>query len=474
MKKILIVAMITLLFAGNKLYSQELPSKILYSTYYGNTGTDDADVVAVDLVGNTYLGCHSSSTHLPGANGYPYTLSGGMDAFLIKLNKEGSEVGYLIKLGGSKWDAIQGLAADSLGNIYGVGTTYSSDFPINANAFQPNFGGKSDAFVVKISPEGKVIWSTFLGGKKDEDGRDIAIDRYGNVHIIGRTASKDFPISDEALQSKSAGGIDAFVATLDANGKMLTSTYLGGTGDDIGFSIELDSVGQLYIGGTTNSLDFPVKNAIQEQNRGGNDVFLAVIDPTRSFIDFASYLGGEGADQLYTIDINAFGDVFIMGVTNSSNFPTTEGTFQPDFGGMRDVFITRLNLQKKEVVFSTYLGGKKDDNPRNLVLNNKGHAFVVGNTASANFPVVKTQKADLLGSHDAFVTMLDLSGSFLHYSALFGGNGDDLFEGLAIGTDGSLTMSGASNSTDFPIKNPLQSTFLGGRFDMIVTRLSIN
>ncbi|WP_074410380.1 SBBP repeat-containing protein [Aquimarina megaterium] len=474
MKKLLIAIMIILTFVKDELYGQELSTTTLYSTYYGSNGTDDADVVAVDSEGNTYLGCHSSSADLPGANRYPYTLSGGMDAFVVKLNKKGTEVAYLTKLGGAKWDAIQGLISDSIGNIYAVGTTYSSDFPINPNGFQPNFGGKSDAFVVKINPKGEVVWSTFLGGSKDEDGRGIAIDQQGNVHVIGRTKSKDFPTSEGALQSKSAGGIDAFIATLDPNGKMLTSTYIGGSGDDIGFSIKLDSMGQLYIAGTTSSINFPVKNAIQSEKKGKDDAFLAVIDPTRSIINFASYLGGKETERLYSIDLDSSGNVFMMGFTNSVDYPTTTKAFQTDFGGVRDAFVTRLNLNKREIVYSTYLGGEKDDNPRNLVVNKQGYAFIVGNTASKNFPIVNSQERNLRGDDDAFIAMLDPSGSFLRYSTLIGGKGQDIFEGLAIGTDGSLTVSGASNSIDFPTVNPIQTTFLGGRFDMIVARLWVD
>lgn len=474
MKKLLITVIISLIFTKSDLYSQELSPSILYSTYYGNTGTDDADVVTVDAVGNTYLGCHSNSTDLLGSDKYPYSLSGGMDAFVIKLNNKGTKISYITKLGGAKWDAVQGLVSDSVGNIYAVGTTYSPDFPIKSNGVQPVFGGKSDAFVIKIDPEGKVIWSTFLGGNKDEDGRDIAIDQYGNVHIVGRTKSKDFPTTSEALQPKLKGGIDAFVVTLDSNGKMLMSTYLGGSSDDIGFSIDLDNTGQLYIAGTTNSLDFPIKNAIHKENNGENDTFFTVIDKTKSVINFSSYFGGKETDQLYSIDLDSSGDVFIMGVTNSSNYPTTINAFQTDFGGVRDVFITRLNLEKREVVYSTFLGGEKADNPRNLVVNEKGNAFIVGYTASKDFPIVHNQKGSLSGPDDAFITMLDSSGSFLHYSTLFGGEGRDFFEGLAIGADNSLTVSGGSDSLDFPIVNSLQDTFLGGRFDMIVTRLLID
>lgn len=474
MKKLIITLMTILIFNKSELYSQELQPSIVYSTYLGSFGTDDADVVAVDPVGNTYLGCHSNSVNLLNNDKHPYILIGGMDAFIVKLNSKGTEVNYLTHLGGTEWDAVQGIISDSFGNVYAVGTTYSSDFPINPDGYQSNFGGKSDAFVVKLNPEGKVVWSTFLGGNKDEDGRGIIMDKDGNIHIIGRTASNDFPTSDGALQPKSAGGIDAFITTLDSNGKMLTSTYLGGSGDDIGFAIALDSIGQLYVAGTTNSSNFPIKNAIQEENKGGNDAFLAVIDPTRSVIKFASYFGGGKSERLYNIDLNSSGDVFMMGFTNSSNYPTTGGAFQPNFGGVRDVFVTRINLQKRDVVYSTYLGGENNDGPRNLAVDEKDNAFIVGYTSSKNFPTINNQKTKLSGRDDAFVTILDSSGSFLHYSTLFGGEGRDFFEGIAIGVDGSLTVSGGSSSIDFPTVNAIQNTFVpGGRFDIVTARFSI-
>ncbi|WP_299103919.1 SBBP repeat-containing protein [uncultured Tenacibaculum sp.] len=471
MKKLLI-SIIVLLLIQNVLYSQEHIAKTLYASYYGNVGTDDADVVTVDPMGNIYLGCHSTSKNLPGTPNHSYKLKGGMDAFIIKLDNQGTKVDYLTHLGGGKWDAIQGIVSDSKGNIYAVGTTYSSDFPIKSNAFQSKFGGKSDAFVVKLNPKGKVVWSTFLGGKKDEDGRGIVIDKQNNIHVIGRTASKNFPTTNNAIQPESNGGIDAFVTSLDTNGNVLASTYLGGAGNDIGFAIKSDSIGQLYIGGTTNSINFPLKNPIQSRNKGEDDAFLAVIDPTKSVIKFASYFGGNKVERLYSVDLDASGNVFIMGFTNSSDYPTTDGAYQPKFAGERDVFVTKLNLEKRKMEYSTYIGGKKDDNPRNLAIDEKGNAFIIGYTGSNDFPIVNSQKTYIRGSKDAFMTKLDVKGAFLHDSRLFGGNGDDFFEGLAIGTNGTLTVSGGSNSTDFPLVNPLQNTFLGGRFDIIVARFS--
>lgn len=459
-----------LLFILFKIQGQELNPKITFSTYYGNIGIDDADVVAVDLLGNTYLGCHSNSQKLPGINKYPYTIRDGIDAFVVKLNNVEHDVGYITQMGGSKWEAVQGLISDSERNIYAVGTTFSSDFPADIDSFQPTFGGKKDAFVVKINPEGKIMWSTFLGGSNDEDGRYINIDQYGNVYVIGWTASKDFPTTNEALQSKSAGGIDAFISILNSDGEMLTSTYLGGSGDDVGFSIKLDSNDQIYIGGSTSSPDFPVKNAIQSKNKGENDAFLAIINKNRSAINFATYWGGEGNDQLKGIDFDALGNMFIMGFTHSLNFPITQNALQKKLNGGMDIFISKFNIQDSSIVYSTYLGGNKRDRPRNFATDLNGNAYIVGKTSSDNFPTTSYAHSKRNGDSNAFMTLLDKNGINLLYSTLYGGNGSDTFEGIAMGVDGSVTVSGLTSSTDFPLVNPIQNTFLGGRFDIIVTR----
>ena len=474
MNKLLIAVLTILIITHNDLYGQVSPPKILYSSYYGGPGADDADVVTVDLDGNLYLGCHANSEDLLGANDQEYNLRGGIDAFVVKLNEEGNEVSYLAHLGGVEWDAVQGLVSDTEGNLYAVGTTYSSDFPVSTHSLQPNFGGESDAFVVKLNSKGEVIWSTFLGGNKDEDGRGIIMDNQGNIHIVGRTESENFPVTEGVLQAELAGGIDAFITTLDTNGKMISSTYLGGTKDDIGFSIALDSDDALYVAGTTNSINFPMKNAIQDKNQGGNDIFLAMMDEAKTELSFSSYLGGKEDDKLYGVSLDSLGNTFIMGLTWSSDFPTTERAFQSNFGGARDAFVTKLNLKEGRVIYSTYLGGDEEDTPRNLVVNEKGNAYVVGITLSDNFPTTNLQKTQVSGRSDAFLTMLDPDGSRLQYSFLFGGDGDDVFEGVAIGVDGSITLSGGSNSTNFPLVKPLQSKFHGGKLDMIITRLLLD
>ncbi len=471
---LLIVLLLTTQVGADEKKEKETKEKpaVIFSTYYGGAGTDDCDAIAVDLVGNSYLGCHSNTLRLPGGSEQAYKFGGKMDAFVVKLNKQGNKVNYLTHLRGSKWEAVQGLATDSAGNLYAVGTTYSHDFPVSAGAFQTTFGGKSDAFVVKLNPDGKVAWSTFLGGSADEDGRDISIDQQGRVHIVGRTKSSNFPTKN-ALQIQSGGGIDVFFATLDADGKMIAASYLGGIGDDIGAAIKLDKTGRRYLSGTTDSSDFPVKNALQAKHQGDDDLFVAVINEAGSILEFASYLGGSGTDKGYDIGLMPSGDLLVMGGTKSENFPTTEGAFQKILSGESDIFVARVNLQEPHLVYSTFVGGEKGEEPKRLVVDHNGRGYVVGKTASHNFPTTNGLQIKLQGRADAFVTVLDPTGTSLAYSNLFGGGGLDVFEDVAIGADTTLTMSGLSNSTNFPLLNPLQSTFKGGRFDIIVTRITI-
>lgn len=467
------LTLLFLLFVFNKTLGQELNSKVTFSSYYGNIGVDDADVVTVDLEGNTYLGCHSNSNNLLGIDKYPYTLNDGIDAFVVKLNNLGNEVGYISQIGGSKWEAIQGLISDTEGNIYAVGTTFSSDFPAHEHSFQSTFGGNKDAFVIKIDPKGKIVWTTFLGGSDDEDGRYIDIDKNRNIYVVGWTKSKDFPTTNEALQSKHAGEKDAFITSFNENGKILTSTYLGGSYNDIGFSIKFDSDNNLYLGGTTSSLNFPIKNAIQNKIGGMNDSFIAIINKERTDIKFATYWGGERNDELKGIDLDPLGNINIMGFTYSSNFPITQDALQKKLNGGMDIFISKFNVKDSRVLYSTFLGGNKRDRPRNLATDRNGNIYVIGKTNSDNFPTTSNTKFKRNGDSDAFLTILDKNGLYLNYSTLYGGNGSETFEGIAIGVDGSVTVSGLTNSTDFPVVNPIQNKYNGGRFDIIVTRFKL-
>ena len=254
---------------------------------------------------------------------------------------------------------------DTSGNAYVTGYTDSTNFPTTTGAFQTTFSGSIDAFVTKLNSSGTgLLYSTYLGGSDFDFGYGIALDSSGNAHVAGETASTDFPTTAGAFQTTYAGGDrDAFVTELNATGtSLLYSTYLGGSGYDrsahLG-DIALDSFGNAYIVGDTDSSDFPTTaGAFQTTHGGGGrDAFVTKLNATGSSLTYSTYLGGSALDFGSGLAVDSSGNAYLTGATESFDFPTTAGAFQATLAGDGDAFITKLNSTGSGLLYSTYLGG---------------------------------------------------------------------------------------------------------------------
>ena len=240
-------------------------SALVYSTYLGGSGefnsAEFGEDIAVDSAGNAYATGNTFSDNFPVVNAIQSTFGGFTDAYVTKINAAGSAFVYSTYLGGSDSEIGEGINVDSAGNVYVTGDTTSTNFPL-ANAVQGTYGGGQDAFVSKLNAAGSAfVYSTYLGGSDQEDGESIAPDSAGNAYITGNTFSTNFPTAN-AIQPANGGTTitqDAFVTKLNATGSAFVySTYLGGTGGEIGFGIAVDSAGNAYIAGGTGSLtSFP-------------------------------------------------------------------------------------------------------------------------------------------------------------------------------------------------------------------------
>jgi hypothetical protein len=320
-------------------------SALVYSTYLGGSGGTDFGLgIAVGSSGNAFVAGWTNSTDFPTMNALQPTYGGGSDAFAAQLNPTGSALIYSTYLGGSEFDVGNAIAVDSLGNAYVTGGTTSTNFP-TMNALQPAYGGgDGDGFVAKISPSGSaLVYSTYLGGNgADNGGYGIAVDSTGNAYVAGITESTDFPTMNP-LQPTYGGGQDAFVAKLNPSGSAFVySTYLGGSKDDVGLGIAVDSLGNAYVTGYANSANFPTFNPLQPALAGLQDAFAAEINPTGSAFLYSTYLGGSGADDGAGIAVDSTGNVYIAGTTTSTNFPTVS-PLQPTYGGGNDdAFVTKI------------------------------------------------------------------------------------------------------------------------------------
>jgi hypothetical protein len=378
--------------------------------------------------------------------------------------------------GGSLGDYGYGIAVDNTGSIYVVGQASSSDFP-TANEFQGANTG-DNAFVAKFNATGnELIYSTYLGGSGGEKARAVSIDGAGNAYVTGSTFSLDFPTANafqSTFNTTGTGSNQAFLTKLNPAGNALVySTYLGGSGDlNSAVAISVDGTGSAYIAGSTNSRDFPVAGGVQTTLRGRLNAFVTKFSPIGSSLDYSTYLGGSAADQADAVAIDAAGNAYVTGNTNSANFPLANAyqTLNKAIAGgstNSTVFVSKINPAGSALLYSTYLGGSTSDVPSAIAVDTAGAAYVTGSTCSTDFPTVNAfqsaRNSLCAGGPNVFVTKLNPSGSGLVYSTYLGGTGGgngligDDANGIAIDSTGQAIVIGSTTSQDFPLAQPLQS-----------------
>jgi hypothetical protein len=330
-------------------------SALVYSTYLGRNGPEAGKAIAVDRQGRAY------ATGTTGA-GFPTTPGAfdpvcgpSQDAFVSKLNRAGRKLVYSTCLGGSKGELGNAIALDRSGSAYATGTTSSADFPTTAGAFdREHSGGLDDVYVAKVNPAGsKLTYSSFLGaGESSSEGQDgwgIAVDRAGSAYVTGDTNSDDFPTTAGAFDTSFNGFIDAFVTRLNPNGSGLVySTYLGGTGHEVGNAIALDQDGDAYLTGITGSAGFPTTPDAFDRSWDGWDAFVTRLSADGSTLAYSTFLGGHsvGGEEGTGIAADQAGNAYLAGGTASADFPTTPDAFDRSCGGCQDqlgdAFVTKL------------------------------------------------------------------------------------------------------------------------------------
>lgn len=379
---------------------------------------------------------------------------------------------YATYLGGGGGDYAYGVASDGGGNAYLTGYTLSADFP-TAGGQLPGAGG-FDVFVTKIGPAGAgLIYSTYLGGAGADVGLAIAVDGAGRAHVTGYTYSLDFP-AVAALQPARAGAADAFLARLDASGSALVySTYLGGPADDLGQAVVVDSSGSAYVTGQTQSSGFPLVSPLQGAFGGVRDAFVTKFSASGHALIYSTLLGGSQDDFGQGIGVDAVGNAYVGGYTFSPNFPTANALQPAGAADFRaDAFVSKLSPSGTALVYSTYLGGSRNEQAYGLAVEPGGAVTIAGYTHSTDFPTAAAlQPTYRDGGSDAFVSKLNPAGSALVYSTYLGGNGHDLVYGLAI-DGGGTHITGYTTSTDFPTTSQPQQATPGGGLDAFLTSLS--
>jgi uncharacterized protein (TIGR03437 family) len=320
-------------------------SALVYSTYLGGNGADGAEDVAVDSSGSAYVTGYTDSSNFPTGNPLQASYGGGSyDAFVAKLNAAGSALVYSTYLGGNGYEWGDGIAVDSSDNAYVAGFTDSSNFP-TANPLQASSRGGMDVFVTKLNAAGSaLVYSTYLGGSGGDWAYVIAVDSSGNGYVTGCTSSSNFPTANALQASYGGGDADVFVAKLNPAGSALVySTYLGGNGYDWVEGMAVDSSGNAYVVGRTDSSNFPTANALQASFGGVGDAFVTKLNAAGSALLYSTHLGGNGDDWGTGIAVDSSGNAYVTGATQSGNFPMA-AALQPGYGGgAYDAFIAKIS-----------------------------------------------------------------------------------------------------------------------------------
>lgn len=420
-------------------------------------------------------------------------LIGGFATEQKTMNELKYEITYGTFLGGSEFDQAREIILYPDGSVLVAGQSSSSNFPTTPGVFQPQYAGDDpalghggiyggDCFLTRLSPDGqRILLSTYFGGSKQERNvYGMAIDKQGNIVITSMTRSPDVPTTTGCFQPKYGGGpSDWFVAKLSSDCKRLVwCTYIGGSGDDSPRGgLTLDGQDNIYVVGTTASSNFPTTpGAFQRNLKGTNDAALVKVKTDGSGVVFSTLLGGSNSDgTMIGVRVNASGNVYLVGHTESADFPVTANAAQARLGGQSDCYFAEFSSAASRLAYSTYLGGSQNEFAEHQPwLAPDGTMLLTGSVSSPDFPSTKGVFQRLLkGTSDGFLTKLSADGRSFIFSTFVGGSGGDFFLMPTVDAQGNIFIVGQTGSQDFPVTaDSFQASYGGGQSDGVMAVFS--
>jgi hypothetical protein len=460
--------------------------------YMYGSGTDACVSIAHDSHGFIYLAGNTYSLDFQIAGDLFQAFDrGAQDAWFMKVNPaatSGEEViVYSTYFGGSAAENLTAMAVDANGIVYTTGSTGSSDFPTTPGAYRTSItAGTNHVFVSVFDPSqggaAGLIYSTELAGGKEDEAEAIAV-AGGKIYIAGRTVSTDFPTLG-AFQAKLIAGSDAFIAEFDpsqnGSASLVASTYLGGSGDDVGRAIAVDPQGLVYVAGLTFSGDMPVSsNAYQAEYAQDGEIFLTRLDLSSGTVVYSTYLGGSGIDDVKKMVLEPSGRVALTGYTLSPDFPVTQNAWQPMIGDggagvASNAFLTILDPAAQPgrgLVYSTYFGGSGGEVAYDLRRDNAGKYYLCGYTLSRNLAVTANalNRASASAGADGFLAIIDPAAPPLNsliYSTYITGPGVQVLNGIDVDASGNVYVGGTATGDLFP--NVVQKATPAGNSDVFL------
>ncbi len=389
----------------------------------GNTENEDYGYdIAVDSAGAAYVVGQVDKpdfcSFMGAVPGYDTTYNGGVDAFVMKIKPDGSGLEYCTFIGGTDWETAYSLELDQNNNVYLAGFTWSADFPATTGAYDESINGSRDIFVARLSADGTNLdYATYMGGTGQETATALALDSQNNAYVTGWTNSDDLPTPVPVIDDTYDGPFDAFLFKLNSDGSnMLYNTYLGGTDEDRGRDVLVDSQGNITIVGDTRSDDLSTTPGAYDTTFGGGtcffmncaDVFVIKLNPTATDLQYGTYIGGDSEDLSRAAAFHNNGGLFITGESiSATGFPTTPSGYDPTVNGEGDGYLVLLNSAGSDISYGTYLGSTDVDRGTDLWTDGQATVYLTGLTLSTDFPTIPgSYGIQHNGDYDIFVSKL--------------------------------------------------------------------
>ena len=471
-------------------YRHEYPlviDPLLASTFVGGGSKEEGKDIAIDNAGNIYVVGNSSSIDFTTTVGpYNKEADDSGDIVVLRFNPELSILEAATVIGGSGDDGASALVLAPSGGVYLVGQSRSDDYPTSPGAYNASYSGNTDIVVSRFSSNlDTLVASTYIGGSgPSEYPNAIALDNSGNVYITGQTRSDDYPTTEGAYDSipNTSGASDVFISKLSPflNGPLLASTYFGGEGADEAKDLFIDSSGNIYLTGFTESSDFPTTAGVYDmEHNGARDGFVSIFsgDLAPASLMASTVIGGEADDILNGLVVDT-DFIYLTGYSSSTDYPTTAGAYNESHNSGSDVVISKFSSSLATLTASTFIGGEQGDYGHDLTFDASGNILITGSSASDNYPTNTCTYSDTMnGQSDIIISKFSpdlLTGSLLA-STYLGGSEEDTANGIAVDGAGNISIVGFSASSDYPTYGAYDSTYNGdntSQGDIILAKFS--
>lgn len=449
------------------------PITISYVTYFGGLNIEEVSTTACRDDGFIAMVGHSNSPNLPVTQfAFQQEFRGGdWDAFVVMYDNHG-DMTLCTYLGGGAREHVDWVAFDNSGNLVIVGSTASDDFPVTNDSFQSERAGEYDGFIATISDNGTLLYGTYFGGNSTDSIEFVAIDDDGN-YLFGGTTSSTGMATEGAFQTNLKGGLDAYIAKLSGDGRnVLLFSYLGGSTTDRVDSMSVDSTFNFILSGLTRSEDFPISsNAFQKNYAGAGDVFLTKMASDGSEINWSTFIGGSAEENGRGVGVDSSDNIMVTGAVTSSDMQVYNA-FQPEYGGSCDTLIGKFS-SGGEIQTLSFLGGDQLDHAYDIESDTEDNTVIAGRTLSDNYPLYDSFQSNRTGHLDLTITIMSNDMELLVLSTLFGGSKEDSGESISVSADGKIIITGRTASDDLPCTADAEQNEIGGSYDSFLVVISL-